>query len=74
MLTEISRSALVATDLGKLIDEITIGRNAARNRQICRRVFIDGVPYERVAEEFDLSRSQVERVLRKGFSKLKDLI
>lgn len=74
MLSEISRSALAATELGKLIDETIIGRNAERNRQICRRVFLDGIPYERVAEEFDMSRSQIERVIRTGYARIKNRI
>ena len=74
MLTEISKSALAATELGKLIDETIIGRNAERNRKVCKRVFLDGIPYERVAEEFDLSRSQVERVIRTGFTRIKNHI
>lgn len=74
MLSEISKSALAATELGKLIDETLIGRNAERNRRICRRVFLDGIPYERVAEEFDISRSQVERVIRTGYARIKNRI
>lgn len=74
MLSEISRSALAATELGKLIDETLIGRNAERNRRICRRVFLDGIPYERVAEEFDMSRSQIERVIRTGYARIKNRI
>ena len=74
MLTEISRSALAATELGKLIDETIIGRNAERNRRICRRVCLDGIPYERVAEEFDMSRSQIERVIRTGYARIKNRI
>ena len=74
MLTEISKSALAATELGKLIDETIIGRNAERNRKVCKRVFLDGIPYERVAEEFDMSRSQVERVIRTGFTRIKNHI
>ena len=74
MLAEISKSALAATELGKLIDETIIGRNAERNRKVCKRVFLDGIPYERVAEEFDLSRSQVERVIRTGYTRIKNHI
>ena len=67
-------TVLVMWYKGKLIDETIIGRNAERNRRICRRVFLDGVPYERVAEEFDISRSQVERVIRTGFTRIKNHI
>lgn len=74
MLSEISKSALAATELSKLIDETIIGRNAEHNRKVCKRVFLDGIPYERVAEEFDLSRSQVERVIRTGFTRIKNHI
>ena len=74
MLAENSHCTLAATELGELIDENIIGRNAERNRLICRRVFLDGVPYERVAEEFGLSRTQIVRVLQAGFGVLEGKI
>lgn len=36
-----------------------------RDRGILRRVMVDGVPYERTAEEFDVCRNTVYNVMRK---------
>lgn len=44
MLAEISHCTLAATELGELIDENIIGRNAERNRLICRRFFWTAFP------------------------------
>lgn len=43
------------TEIESIIDEWVIGRNAERNRAILKRRLIDGITYERLAEEFDLS-------------------
>ena len=51
------------TELDKLIDEWIIGRNAERNRKIIRRRLFDGITYEQLAEEFDLSVRQVKNVV-----------
>ena len=54
------------SELDKLIDEWIIGRNAERNRKIVRRRLFDGITYERLAEEFDLSVRQVKNIVYKG--------
>ena len=46
-----------------LIDEYI---HNERDRKILKRRFIDGVCYEPLAEEFDLSVSQVKRIVYKG--------
>lgn len=56
---------LSRSQLEHAIDEWIIGKNAERNRQIVRRRLIDGITYERLAEECGLSVSQVKRVLEK---------
>ena len=38
-----------------LIDEWIIGKNSERDRAILKRRLLDGVCYEPLAEEFDLS-------------------
>lgn len=48
------------------IDEYINGRNAERNRAILKRRLIDGICFEPLAEEFDLSVSQVKRIVYKG--------
>ena len=54
------------SELDKLIDEWILGRNAERDRKILRRRLFDGITYERLAEEFDLSVWQVKNIVYKG--------
>lgn len=54
---------LTKSEVEHLISERIIGRNAERNRAIIRRRLIDGVTYERLAEEFDLSVRQVKNIV-----------
>lgn len=58
---DLSRSELEA-----LINEWIIGRNAYRNRKILIRRLCDGIPYEPLAEEFDLSVRQTKQIVYKG--------
>ena len=62
------------TEINNMIDEYVVGRNAERNRAILKRRFIDGICYEPLAEEFDLSVRQVKNIIYKGenilFSKI----
>ena len=53
------------TEIERAIDEWIVGRNAERNRAIMKRRLIDGICYEPLAEEFDLSVSQVKRIVYK---------
>ena len=43
------------TEIDFAIDEWIIGKNAERDRKIIRRRLIDGITFERLAEEFGLS-------------------
>lgn len=54
------------SELDKLIDEWILGRNAEQDRKILRRRLFDGITYERLAEEFDLSVRQVKNIVYKG--------
>lgn len=54
---------LSRAEIEHLISERIIGRNAERNRAIIMRRLIDGVTYERLAEEFDLSVRQVKNIV-----------
>ena len=47
------------------IDEWVVGRNAERNRQILKRRLLDGITYERLAEEFDMSTQNVCSIIYK---------
>lgn len=56
---ELSRS-----EIDHLIDEWIIGRNAERNRAILKRKLFDGITYEDLADEFDISVRQTKRIVR----------
>lgn len=63
--TELSR-----TELEHLIDEWIIGRNAERDRKILKRRLLDGITYDRLAEEFDLSVRQLKNIIYKTEDRL----
>lgn len=44
--------------------------HSERDRAILKRRLIDGIVYERLAEEFDLSVKQVKRIVYKSQDKL----
>lgn len=50
-------------ELNILISQWVRGRNAARNREIFRMSFIDGVPQEQIAEQFDMSTRQIQNII-----------
>lgn len=58
-----SANFLSATTLREAIDERIIGRNAERDRKILKRRLIDGLTFERLAEEFELSTKQITRIV-----------
>lgn len=51
------------SEINDLIDEWVIGRNAERDRKILKRRLMDGITYDRLAEEFDLSVRQVKNIV-----------
>ena len=48
------------SDISKAIDEYI---HSERDRRILKRRLIDGICYEPLAEEFDLSVSQIKRII-----------
>lgn len=54
------------SELCNVIDEWIKGRNAQRNREILKRRLIDGICYEPLAEEFQLSVRQVKNIVYKN--------
>ena len=54
------------TEIENAINEYIVGKNAERDRQIMRRRLIDGICYEPLAEEFNLSVSQIKRIIYKS--------
>lgn len=55
---KITRSRLIA-----VINEYVVGRNAERNRALLTRYYTDGISYEKLAEEFQLSPRQVGNIV-----------
>ena len=52
-------------DIERLADQWITGRNAERDREIIKRRLIDGITYERLAEDFDLSDRQIKNIVYK---------
>ena len=52
---------LSVSETEKLINEWIFNE---RNRNILKRRLIDGITYERIAEEFDMSVSQIKRIVK----------
>jgi hypothetical protein len=50
-------------DWEHLIDQYIIGRNAERNRNLIKRRLLDGICYEPLSEEFDLSVRQTKKIV-----------
>lgn len=55
------------SQLSNVIDEWV---HDERDRKILKRRLLDGVCFERLAEEFDLSYSQIKRIIYKYDSKI----
>lgn len=51
------------SQISHLIDEHI---HSERNRKILKRRFVDGITYERLAEEFDLSVRHVKNIVYKS--------
>ena len=58
---------LSRTEIENLIDEWIFSE---RNRKILKRRLIDGICYEPLAEEFDLSVRQIKNIVYKGEDKI----
>lgn len=59
------------SEIRYLIDEYI---HSERDRAILKRRYIDGICYEPLAEEFDLSTIQVKRIIYKGTDILKERV
>ncbi len=53
-----------------LIDEWIIGKNSERDRAILKRRLLDGVCYEPLAEEFDLSVRHIKNIVYRSETRL----
>ena len=59
------------SQISNVIDEHI---HSQRDRQILKRRLIDGICYEPLAEEFDLSTVQVKRIVRREQSRIFQMI
>lgn len=58
---------LTCSEVSNLIDEWI---RSERDRKILKRRLLDGITYERLAEEFDLSSTQIKNIVYKSESRL----
>lgn len=63
MKTKVDFGNLSRSEVEHLIDEWIFSE---RDRKILKRRLLDGILYEPLAEEFDLSVRQVKNIVRKG--------
>lgn len=56
------------SELTEAIDEFILNE---RNRKVIKRKLIDDIPYERLAEEFDLSVRWTKEIVSRGKAILK---
>lgn len=54
---------LPKSELDALIEQWIIGKNAERNRAVVRRRLFDGITFEKLAEEFNLSVRQTKNIV-----------
>lgn len=59
-------------EIRQVIDNYVRGRNGERNRAILKRRIIDGITLEKLAEEFDMSVSQIKEIIYRNRTALKD--
>ena len=52
-------------ELDALIDQWILGKNAERNRRLLKRRLFDGICYEPLAEEFEISDKQARNIVNK---------
>jgi len=58
-------------DIERLIDKwVIFNRHSERNRAILKRSMLDGICFEPLAEEFDLSVRQVKNIVYKSQEQL----
>ena len=61
---------ITAKEIAERINDRIVGRHADRNRKILFRRIIDGICYEPLAEEFDMSVRQVKNIVYAGENKI----
>lgn len=61
---------LTNKELADIIDLSVRGSNAERNRAMLKDRLIDGITYEKLAENYDLSVRQTQRIIDKSLKQL----
>ncbi len=69
-MTKLEQYDLSRSEWNRYIDEWIIGRNGERDRAILRRRLFDGVTFERIAEEYDLSTQRAHEIVYAAQAKL----
>lgn len=59
------RYDLSRTEWEHLIDEWVIGKDSERNRKILKRRLLDGITFDSLAYEFNMSTQNVTRIVYK---------
>lgn len=61
---------LCRADIEELIFQWIIGKNAERDRAMLRRRLFDGITFERLAEEFEMSPRQTREIIHRAEQKI----
>lgn len=61
---------LTYSEIESAINEYIVGRNAQRNRAVLKRRLLDGLTFEQIAEEFNLSVRQTYNIIYKYENKI----
>jgi DNA-directed RNA polymerase specialized sigma24 family protein len=61
---------LSRSDIERLMHEWLIGPNAERDRAILARRLFDGITFERLAEEFEMSVRQTKQIVYRGTERI----
>lgn len=64
------RKDISRSEIEELISEWIVGRHAARDREIMRLRLIEGLTFERIAEETDMSVRGVVKIVYRCLDKL----
>lgn len=65
---------ITRSELEHLIDEYVIGFKAERNRIIMKRRLCDGITFEKIAEENDMSVMQIKNIVYKQMELLSKVL
>lgn len=52
-------------DMERLIDTKIVGKKSARNRKILKLRFLDGLTFEEIAGEMEMSDKQIGRIIHR---------